>query len=259
MSDQSNKTPANRPANPRVFRPFAGRPASEGEAEGKGSPAPGSESPGRGAPRAVRPFIAKSDARSNLASPADVAARNLEPPAPSGAPPAASWTLSEDIAETERPSQSITAEVPTYDDHRATPAILEAIAEPLRKTTVTRELPAIPEDDEEPVGSPAQEAAFAVSERESVELLDAATFVSPRGGAVAESMIDEVDAAFITAGLPAAEPVASPEAMRAAAALEDIAELLRAGAIELRPTPGMSMTSKESALASVLAALLAKR
>jgi hypothetical protein len=72
-----------------------------------------------------------------------------------------------------------------------------------------------------------------------------------------ESLIDEVDAAFITAGLPSSGALASDDALHAAHLLEATAKRLRAGHIQLR-SPG-EVTSEEAALAAVLAALLANR
>jgi hypothetical protein len=79
-------------------------------------------------------------------------------------------------------------------------------------------------------------------------------FVAPASDPPADSLIDEVDAAFITAGLPTQE-AASPAAIAAATSLESIARRLRAGELELRG--GAALSSDAATLASVLAALLA--
>jgi hypothetical protein len=79
-------------------------------------------------------------------------------------------------------------------------------------------------------------------------------FIAPASDPPADSLIDEVDAAFITAGLPTQE-VASAEAIAAATTLESIARCLRAGELELRT--GAATSSDAATLATVLAALLA--
>lgn len=104
-------------------------------------------------------------------------------------------------------------------------------------------------------GEPAQSP---IPEYAEPDPLEAPLFIAPNGEPAADSLIDEVDAAFITAGLPSAG-APSDEALRAAAALEEVARRLRAGDLDLQHGAAPSISSEESALATVLAALLANR
>jgi hypothetical protein len=132
--------------------------------------------------------------------------------------------------EAEKNEQEITAEVPEYEPYVITP--------PEPSPVVSAERPA-----------PPPRAVYQTP-----------LFVAPAGEVPAESLIDDVDAAFIAAGLPSGpEYSASDEALRAAASLEAIARRLRTGKIELRSPSEWSAESDEALLAAVLAALLASR
>jgi len=133
-------------------------------------------------------------------------------------------------AEAESEEQEITAEVPAYEPYVVTPP------EPSPVISVGRH-------------APPPRAVYQTP-----------MFVPPTGETPAESLIDDVDAAFIAAGLPSGpEYSASEEALRAAASLEAIARKLRTGKIELRSASESSLASDEAILAAVLAALLATR
>ena len=133
-------------------------------------------------------------------------------------------------AEAESEEKEITAEVPEYEPYVVTPP------EPSPVISFERH-------------APPPRAVYQTP-----------LFVPPAGETPAESLIDDVDAAFIAAGLPSApEYHASQEALRAATSLEAIARKLRTGKIELRSTSQSSLASDEAILAAVLAALLASR
>jgi len=130
----------------------------------------------------------------------------------------------------EKEEQEITAEVPEYEPYVITPA------EP--PPAVSMERPA-----------PPPRAVYQTP-----------LFVAPASEVPAESLIDDVDAAFIAEGLPSGpEYSASDEARRAAASLEAIARKLRTGKIELRSLSESTLESDEALLAAVLAALLSSR
>ncbi|MGQ0639432.1 MAG: hypothetical protein ACT4P6_01470 [Gemmatimonadaceae bacterium] len=116
-------------------------------------------------------------------------------------------------------------------------------------------------DPEETVEVPAYDTEIA--DEVPVELpprtaFETPIFVAPTRHPAAESSIDEIDAAFISAGLPSTNDSGSDHA-RAAEVLERIARRLRAGEIKLPQAIESNAVSEEATLAAVLAALLANR
>lgn len=261
------KTPMARrtPASP---RPFFGRPAQPTPRHVEAAPPPvliSSPTPVQAATVPVEAAPATQSANAEqeawkayLGLPSDVQPVVLaaEPAAIEGEPdvtPAVAEPRQAPQIDAATEQQPITVEVPIYED--AQPRIptreVPAVAEDAAPRVVTRELPTVSDEVSE-----LTEPSTMLSEPEP-DVLEAPRFVAPASELPAESLIDEVDAAFITSGLPASRDRASDEAKRAAATLESIAQRLRAGHVHLGSSA--SANSDESVLASVLAALLAKR
>jgi hypothetical protein len=156
-------------------------------------------------------------------------------------------------------TSTLPLELPAIAKETVAPSFEEPILPaPERLPVVTADVLAI--DSEEIDHSPIPEYVEPVPEHVQPDLLDAPLFIAPSSEPDADSVIDEVDAAFITAGLPSTgDGSPSDDALRAAAALEEVARRLRAGDIDLQRSPTANMSSEESALATVLAALLANR
>ncbi len=263
MSDPSQIPPGDRPPLqvPRVFRPFAGGPA------GQGSQSPAAKSDpsvmGRRPAQPRRPFAGSQPIPSASESPPFEAATveqgawwtvvEQAPPALDASAEAIAATGA--LGDTPQPNdtpQPVTLEVPAIDYESSAPSSHEpALSASEKQPVVTVEVPAIPSVE------PETRSAQAHVEPDP---LDAPRFVAPASEPAADSLIDEVDAAFITAGLPSTGG-ASPtdDALNAAATLEAVARRLRAGEIALRAAHGASMSSQESTLATVLASLLANR
>ncbi len=148
-------------------------------------------------------------------------------------------------------TSALPLELPAITEETVAPSFVELTFSPReRLPVVTAEVQAI--ESGEPARPPIPEYA-------EPDPLDAPLFIAPNSGPAAD-LIDEVDAAFITAGLPSSgDGSPSDDALRAATALEEVARRLRAGDIDLQPGPTASISSEESALATVLAALLANR
>lgn len=148
-------------------------------------------------------------------------------------------------------------DLPAIAEETFAPSFEERVPSPPEKLpVVTAEV--LTTESEEIDLSEVPEHVDSIAEYGEPDLLDAPLFIAPSSAREADSLIDEVEAAFITAGLPSTgDP--SDDALRAAAALEEIARRLRAGDIELQRNSTGSIASEESALATVLAALLANR
>lgn len=274
MSDPSHIPPGNRPPTARVFRPFAGGSA------GQGSQSPAAVPDARGMDRRPtqprRPFAGIQLAR----SPEPV----LVPDDHAPLPPLIEVSQAPDIAAPAPPLQTMVAEGAAWSRIvEAAPVELDWPRDPIGEDAalgdgfegeatpeVTADLLAISEETPapsfvEPTVTVPEKAPVVTAEVPAIasvepDPLDAPLFVAPGREPAAESLIDEVDAAFITAGLPSSgEASASDDAVQAAASLEGIARRLRAGNIALRPASGARMSSDVSALATVLAALLADR
>jgi hypothetical protein len=123
---------------------------------------------------------------------------------------------------------------------------------------VTAEVPAFQDaPDEEPSAVDEIVALQNVASVAPRKAFETPIYVTPANQASVDTLIDEVDAAFITAGLPTNDHDASEQTLYAATLLESIARRLRTG--ELRLGAGSKVSSEESALATVLASLLASR
>ncbi|MGH7713934.1 MAG: hypothetical protein ACREOG_21825 [Gemmatimonadaceae bacterium] len=150
-------------------------------------------------------------------------------------------------------------QVPLVEERDPTPVFMEAqLPEAEIDAAVTAEVPAYV-DHESPTYSTEELRAYATA-RDTSDELERPLFVAPASDPPTDSLIDEVDAAFITSGLPSGgAAVASEAALSTAAMLDTIARRLRAGEIQLPASSAASTASEEAALATVLAALLANR
>lgn len=154
-------------------------------------------------------------------------------------------------AQTVRNSE-ITVEVPQIDD-----AQFELEPEPIvsaepakARPPITVEVPAIP----------SEEAMAAIRDvAHEGDLWETAYSSAPIEQPSSEIVIDEVEAAFSESAPSSNDRTRLDDALVAAITLEAIARRLRNGEVDIRPTPGASMSAEESALATVLAALLATR
>lgn len=278
MSDSSQIPPGNRPPVGRVFRPFAGGSAEQGSQSP--SAAPDSRALDRRPMQPRRPFIGGQSAPSNTAA------------APAAIHPAIDVRPALEISPAIDVSTAteVAASAPAVEATHATaveratwltiveeePAVLDCGTDLIGESVTlgdaleigkTSELPLeLPAPAEENFAPSFVERTFSAPEKLPVvtaeyaepDPLDAPLFIAPNSEPAADSLIDEVDAAFITAGLPSAG-APSDDALRAATALEEVARRLRAGDLDLQHGATASISSEESALATVLAALLANR
>lgn len=282
MSDHSQTPPGNRPPAGRVFRPFTG-----GAATGQGSLRPSTppSRPMRRPGQPFRPFFvgAHSQVRPREPQPAPtpvtVATTVAEPVASTPVPPTVhaeaapiaheAWEQyfapqaeQQAVPEERQPepaasahSSEITVEVPQIDDvpieREAEPATPAAPPRATSSPPVTVEVPAIP----------SEEAMAAIRDVATEgDLWEAAyTPAAPINEPSTDVVIDEVEAAFESAPPSAGDNTRADDVLVAAATLEAIARRLRNGEVDLLPAPGANMSREESALATVLAALLANR
>ncbi len=268
---QSQTPPGNRPPSPKVFRPFTGGPPGQGA---------GSASPPPASPIGIRPVAARPY-RPFAGQPVPANAEAAIPEAEAAPPPVVALTVQEPVApqapatltpEYQTPvSPSPSPERESWEAYISGPSTPDAYTEPVVEhreekhlqhieaaylQPVTEELPQIEVQEPTPVFNPAIER-YGLPPRAAYQT---PIFVAPTSEPPAESLIDEVDAAFITSGRPSGpESSASDEVLRAAANLEAIARKLRSGKVELRSVSESSLASDEATLATVLAALLATR
>ena len=162
--------------------------------------------------------------------------------------------LEEPIAEpaqTVRNSE-ITVEVPQIDDveFEPEPEPIVSAAPTKAKPPITVEVPAIP----------SEEAMAAIRDvAHEGDLWETAYSSAPIEEPSHDVVIDEVEAAFSESVPSSNDRTRLDDALVAAITLEAIARRLRNGEVDIRPAPGASMSAEESALATVLAALLANR
>lgn len=162
--------------------------------------------------------------------------------------------LEEPIAEPAPPVRNteITVEVPQIEDaeFELEPESIVS-TEPARpRPPITVEVPAIP----------SEEAMAAIRDvAHEGDLWETAYSSASIEEPSSDIVIDEVEAAFSESAPPSNDSARLDDALVAAITLEAIARRLRNGEVEIRPAPGASMSAEESALATVLAALLANR
>ncbi len=294
MSHPSQTPPGSRPPSARVFRPFTG--GGGGGTTGQGTPT--SSTPPAGALRRpgqpFRPFVGAHGAQGAAIAPAEpqqqptpviVAATAREPvvetiPAPAPTyhepepapiaheaweryvapepePELESLVAGEPIAAEPAPAVSnseITVEVPQIEDAEFDVQPEPVIAsEPMQATSmppITVEVPAIP----------SEEAMAAIRDvAHEGDLWEPAYSTAQAIEPSLDVVIDEVEAAFSESAPTSPSDTRTDDALVAATALEAIARRLRNGEVEISPAPGANMSTEESALATVLAALLAKR
>ena len=115
---------------------------------------------------------------------------------------------------------------------------------------ITVEVPAIP----------SEEAMAAIRDiAHEGDLWETAYSSMPAGEPSSNVVIDEVEAAFSESAPSSNDSGRMEGALVAATTLEAIARRLRDGEIDILPAPGANMSKEESALATVLAALLANQ
>jgi hypothetical protein len=162
--------------------------------------------------------------------------------------------LEEPIAEpapTVRNSE-ITVEVPQIGD-----AEFELEAEPIASAAPTKAKPPI---TVEVPAIPSEEAMAAIRDvAHEGDLWETAYSSASIEQPSKDVVIDEVEAAFSESAPSSNDRTRLDDALVAAITLEAIARRLRNGEVDIRPAPGASMSAEESALATVLAALLANR
>lgn len=149
-------------------------------------------------------------------------------------------------------NSEITVEVPQIDDAEfefEQESIVSA--EPAKaRAPITVEVPAIP----------SEEAMAAIRDvAHEGDLWETAYSSASIEEPSSDIVIDEVEAAFSKSGPSSNDNARLDDALVAAITLEAIARRLRNGQVDIRPAPGASMSAEESALATVLAALLANR
>ena len=148
----------------------------------------------------------------------------------------------------------ITVEVPQIEDAdlELEPESIVSAEAPQAKSRapITVEVPAIPSEE-----------AMATIRDVSHEgdLWETAYSSAPIEEPSSDIVIDEVEAAFSESAPSSNDNARLEDALIAAITLEAIARRLRNGEVDIRPAPGASMSAEESALATVLAALLANR
>ena len=151
-------------------------------------------------------------------------------------------------------NSEITVEVPQIDDAEFAlePESIVSAEPPRAKSRppITVEVPAIP----------SEEAMAAIRDvAHEGDLWETAYLSAPIEEASTDVVIDEVEAAFSESAPSSNDSARLEDAAVAAITLEAIARRLRNGEVDIRPAPGARMSAEESALATVLAALLAKR
>jgi hypothetical protein len=182
---------------------------------------------------------------------------------PTAEVPAYPDEVRDDVTE---PPTDKTAEVPAYadevrDDVSERPTD-EAAEVPAHAAEARDDVTEPPTDEAAEVPAYAAEAHGDVIESPPIETanrragFETPIYVTPASTPATDYLIDEVDAAFITAGLPA---TGEPTSAHAAAVLETIARRLRSGELALPSTSDSQLGSDEATLATVLAALLARR
>ncbi len=285
MSHPSQTPPGNRPPNARVFRPFTGG----GGTAGQGTPASPTPPPvtQRRAGQPFRPFVsaqrtatAPSEPQQQPA-PVIVAATGVEPivesipaaastyhepePAPIAheaweryvAPEPEPFVVQEPIAAEPAPlvrNSEITVEVPQIEDAEfdvePEPVMAPEPMQLMSTSPITVEVPAIP----------SEEAMAAIRDvAHEGDLWETAYTTALVIESSQDVVIDEVEAAFSESAPPSPSDSCIERTLVAATTLEAVARRLRNGEFEISPAPGANMSTEESALATVLAALLAKR
>lgn len=281
MSHPSQTPPGNRPPNARVFRPFTG---GVGGTAGQGTP-PSPTPPATAQRRPAQPFrpFVGAHGRQPLPQPAPVvAATAVEPivesipvaaptynepePAPIAheaweryvAPELEPQPLHEVESDPELApvahNSGITVEVPQIEkaafELEPEPVIAPEPMQAKSTPSITVEVPAIPSD----------EAMAAIRDiAHEGDLWETAYSTEPAIETPRDVVIDEVEAAFNEPAVPPPNDGRIDDALVAATTLEAIARRLRSGEVDIRPAPGANMSTQESALATVLAALLANR
>ena len=292
MSQPSETPPGNRPPNARVFRPFTG---GAGGSAGQGSQP--SSSPGgmqRRPGQPFRPFIGAQVQAASVApleapppqAPIIAAATVVEPvvesvpfptptyhepePAPIAHEAWERYVAPEPVPQHEPEAVApepmaaepprvvhnpeITVEVAQIEDAEfrieAEPSSYRAPTLAKSMAPITVEVPAIP----------SEEAMAAIRDiAHEGDLWETAYSSVPADEPSSSVVIDEVEAAFSETAPSSNDNGRMAEALVAATTLEAIARRLRDGEIDILPARGANMSREESALATVLAALLANQ
>ncbi len=285
MSHPSQTPPGNRPPNTRVFRPFTGGGGTSGQGTPTNTPPQAGTQRRPGQP--FRPFAGAQGATIVPVEPqqppapvvvASVAVQSVVEPVPAPAPthhepepapirhevweryvaPEPEPAVFEAPIAAEPsppvPNSEITVEVPQIDDADSEgepePVIAPQPVQMKSTPPITVEVPAIP----------SEEAMAAIRDvAHEGDLWEPAYSTAPAIEPSRDVVIDEVEAAFSDSAPPSPSDSRMEEAHAAATTLEAIARRLRRGDVAISPAPGASMSTEESALATVLAALLAKR
>jgi hypothetical protein len=150
-------------------------------------------------------------------------------------------------------NSEITVEVPQIDDAEfelEPESIASAEQNAKARPPITVEVPAIP----------SEEAMAAIRDvAHEGDLWETAYSSASIEEPSSDVVIDEVEAAFSESAPSSNDTARLDDALVAAITLEAIARRLRNGEVDIRPARGASMSAEESALATVLAALLANR
>jgi len=291
MSHPSETPPGNRPPNARVFRPFTGGAGTAGQGS-QPSSTPGGMQRRPGQP--FRPFIGAQVQAASVApleappsEPAIVAAATVVEPVAESVPfPTPTYHEPEPAPIAHEAWERYVAPEPE-PQHEREPVAQEPIAaEPPRvvhNPEITVEVPQIehaefrieaepssypaptlaksmPPITVEVPAIPSEEAMAAIRDvAHEGDLWEAAYSSVPAEGPSSNVVIDEVEAAFSETAPSSNDNGRTDEALVAAMTLEAIARRLRDGEIDIRPARGANMSKEESALATVLAALLANR
>lgn len=286
MSHPSETPPGNRPPNARVFRPFTGGAGSAGQGRHP-SPAPSGT-------QRRRPFIGAQVQTASVApleappsAPAIVVAATAVEPVVESVPfPTPTYHEPEPAPIAHEAWERYVAPEPE-PQHEPEPAAAEPIsAEPprvLHHPEITVEVPQIedaefkieaePSSEPEPTlaksmppitvevpAIPSEEAMAAIRDvAHERDLWETAYSSVPADESSSDVVIDEVEAAFSESALSSNDSGRMEEALAAASTLEAIARRLRNGEIDILPAPGANMAKEESALVTVLAALLANQ
>jgi hypothetical protein len=148
----------------------------------------------------------------------------------------------------------ITVEVPQIEDAGFR---IEAEPSSYREPTLSKSIPPI---TVEVPAIPSEEAMAAIRDvAHEGDLWETAYSSAPAGEPSSNLVIDEVEAAFSETTPASNDNGRMEEALVAATTLEAIARRLRDGEIDILPARGANMSKEESALATVLAALLANQ
>ena len=291
MSHPSETPPGNRPPHARVFRPFTGgaRPAEQGR---EPSPTPISTQRRPGQP--FRPFTGTQAMAATVTPPEApttepaivLAATAVEPVVESILFTTPTYHEPEPAPIAHEAWERYVAPEPE-PQHEPEPVVLEPIAaEPphvVSKPEITVDVPQIedaefkieaePSSAPEPTivrsmppitvevpAIPSEEAMAAIRDvAHEGDFWEPAYSSAPANEPPSNVVIDEVEAAFSESAPAANGSGSTDKALVAATTLEEIARRLRNGDIDILPAHGANMAKEESALATVLAALLANR